>query len=60
MSEEQIIPAADDPNPGTEDGVGERVQHGLGSEGVQRMDGEFGDLDEDASALADDEGDAPA
>jgi hypothetical protein len=58
MSDEQIVPAPDDPNPGTEDGVGERVQHGLGSEGVQRMDGEFGDLEQDAPALADD-GDAP-
>ena len=30
--------------PGTADGVGEHVEEGLGSEGVQRMDGEFGAL----------------
>lgn len=55
MSDEQIIPAPDDPNPGTEDGVGERVEQGFGSDGVRRMDGEFGDLEQDAPALADEE-----
>ena len=54
MSEEQIIPSPDEENPGTREGVGERVEHGLGSDGVQRMDGEFGDLETDAPALVDD------
>lgn len=44
MSDEQIVPSTEDPDPGTADGVGERVEKGLGSDGVQRMDGEFGAL----------------
>lgn len=52
MSDEQIIPAVDDPNPGTEDGAGERVEQGLGSGGIQRIEGEFGDLEHGARALA--------
>jgi hypothetical protein len=44
MSDEQIVPSTDEPDPGTADGVGEHVEEGLGSEGVQRMDGEFGAL----------------
>jgi hypothetical protein len=44
MSDDQIIPSTEEPDPGTADGVGERVEKGLGSEGVQRMDGEFGAL----------------
>ena len=58
MSDEQIIPSPDEPDPGTRDGVGERVEHGLGSDGVQRMEGEFGDLESHAPALADDGADA--
>ena len=55
MSDEPIIPSTEEPDPGTRDGVGERVEHGLGSDGVQRMEGEFGDLETDAPALADDD-----
>ena len=55
MSDEQIVPAPDDPNPGAQEGVGERVEKGPGSDGVQRMEGGFGDLEQDAPALADDE-----
>lgn len=58
MSDEQIVPSTEEPDPGTLDGVGERVEHGLGSEGVQQMDGEFGDLEHDAPAVADGDGDA--
>jgi hypothetical protein len=59
MSDEQIVPSTEQPDPGTRDGVGERVEHGLGSAAVQQMEGEFGDLERDASALADDEDASP-
>ncbi|MGD9956686.1 MAG: hypothetical protein AB7O74_16695 [Candidatus Nanopelagicales bacterium] len=58
-SDDEIVPATDEPNPGTADGVGERVEEGLGSEGVQRMDGEFGALRfEEPGGSADATGDA--
>jgi hypothetical protein len=34
-------------DPGVKDGVGEHAVEGLGHDGVRRMDGEFGDLDDD-------------
>jgi hypothetical protein len=40
---ETIVPAQGT-DPGTQDGVGERVLSGMGSDGVQNLDGEFGDL----------------
>ncbi|MFN8168078.1 MAG: hypothetical protein U0S36_04775 [Candidatus Nanopelagicales bacterium] len=40
---ETIVPA-DGEDPGTRDGVGERVLSGMGSDGVQNLEGEFGDL----------------
>jgi hypothetical protein len=40
---ETIVPAQGT-DPGTQDGVGERVLSGMGSEGVQNLEGEFGDL----------------
>lgn len=44
MSDDQIVPSSDDPDAGTVDGVGEHVEKGLGTDGVQRLDGEFGAL----------------
>jgi hypothetical protein len=51
---EAIVPAEGGTDPGTEDGVGERVLSGMGSDGVQQLDGEFGHLDEalDSDVLA--------
>jgi hypothetical protein len=51
---ETIVPATGEPDPGTVDGVGERVASGMGSDGVTQMEGEFGHLDEalDADSLA--------
>ena len=58
MSDEQIVPSTDDENPGTQDGVGERVERGLGSDGVRRIDGEFGHLEHVVTEATDD-ADAP-
>ena len=41
---ERIVPVEGGADPGTADGVGERVLSGMGSDGVQAMEGEFGDL----------------
>lgn len=51
---ETIVPAEGGTDPGTEEGVGERVISGMGSDGVQQLDGEFGHLDEamDSDTLA--------
>jgi hypothetical protein len=43
--DEEIVDAPSSDNPGTEDGVGEHVVQGMGHDGVDRMDGKFGDLD---------------
>ena len=40
---ETIVPA-EGTDPGTQDGVGERALSGMGSDGVQNLEGEFGDL----------------
>jgi hypothetical protein len=40
---ETIVPAQGT-DPGTQDGVGERALSGMGSEGVQNLEGEFGAL----------------
>lgn len=40
---ETIVPAEGE-DPGTQDGVGERVLSGMGSDGVANLEGEFGDL----------------
>jgi hypothetical protein len=43
--DEEIVNAPSSHNPGAEDGVGEHVLEGVGHDGVDRMDGRFGDLD---------------
>lgn len=59
QGDNEIVPSTGEENPGTADGVGERVQEGLGSDGVQRMDGEFGALRfEEPGGSADATGDA--
>jgi hypothetical protein len=45
-SVEAIVPAEGETDPGTVDGVGERVLSGMGSDGVENLDGEFGHLEE--------------
>jgi hypothetical protein len=47
--DEEIVPAPENANPGTKDGVGEHALAGLGHEGVTRIEGEFGDLEEAAT-----------
>ncbi len=45
LSEEEIVPApSGEDNPGTQEGVGERELAGMGTDGVKRIEGEFGDL----------------
>ena len=47
MSDEEIVAApSGEANPGTQEGVGERVEEGLGTDGVTRIEGEFGALEE--------------
>jgi hypothetical protein len=41
---ETIVPAQGGTDPGTQDGVGEPALSGPGSDGVQSLEGEFGDL----------------
>lgn len=52
---ETIVPA-DGEDPGTRDGVGERVLSGMGSDGVHNLEGEFGHLQDavDPDVLAPD------
>jgi hypothetical protein len=54
MSDEEIVPGPSGAsNPGSQEGVGEHAEEGLGTDGVQRLEGEFGEL-----AEADDAGSA--
>ena len=53
MSEHQpesIVESDSEVNPGTAEGVGEHVVKGMGSDGVERLEGRFGDLEGVAAA----------
>jgi hypothetical protein len=49
-ADEKIVAAPPGANPGTADGVGEHVLQGMGHDGVQRMEGEFADLDDETAS----------